>query len=73
MKLVHIFTANSMQYNNFVGYISIFFLMKSFTYCVGPWFINRVRPDISKKYSSALNDPNLIPEYIYQCNCQHPR
>lgn len=38
----------------------------------GPWFINAIRPDISKKYSAALNDPNIIPEYIYQCNCQHP-
>ncbi|XP_018580013.1 1-acylglycerol-3-phosphate O-acyltransferase ABHD5 [Anoplophora glabripennis] len=38
----------------------------------GPWFINAVRPDISKKYLVALRDPNLIPEYIYQCNCQHP-
>lgn len=39
----------------------------------GPWFINKVRPDISKKYVSALNDPDLIPQYIYQCNSQYPR
>ncbi|CAH1163557.1 unnamed protein product [Phaedon cochleariae] len=39
---------------------------------LGPWFINRVRPDISKKYSIELNDPNLIPQYIYQCNSQYP-
>nr|CAH7733957.1 unnamed protein product [Callosobruchus chinensis] len=38
----------------------------------GPWFINFVRPDISKKYQMALEDPNLIPEYIYQCNSQQP-
>lgn len=38
----------------------------------GSWFINAVRPDISKKYLVALKDPNLIPEYIYQCNSQHP-
>ncbi|KAG5891495.1 hypothetical protein JTB14_009829 [Gonioctena quinquepunctata] len=39
---------------------------------LGPWFINTIRPDISKKYSAALNDPNLIPQYIYQCNSQNP-
>ncbi|XP_050305889.1 (Lyso)-N-acylphosphatidylethanolamine lipase-like isoform X2 [Anthonomus grandis grandis] len=39
---------------------------------LGPWFINTLRPDISKKYLSALQDPELIPQYIYQCNSQHP-
>ncbi|CAH1105239.1 unnamed protein product [Psylliodes chrysocephalus] len=39
---------------------------------LGPWFINRIRPDISKKYAVALDDHNLITEYIYQCNCQYP-
>ncbi|XP_023021200.1 (Lyso)-N-acylphosphatidylethanolamine lipase isoform X2 [Leptinotarsa decemlineata] len=38
----------------------------------GPWFINTVRPDISKKYLDVLEDPYLIPQYIYQCNSQHP-
>ncbi|XP_030759575.1 (Lyso)-N-acylphosphatidylethanolamine lipase isoform X2 [Sitophilus oryzae] len=41
----------------------------------GPWFINKLRPDISKKYSSALNEylaDELIPQYIYQCNSQYP-
>ncbi|KAJ8925450.1 hypothetical protein NQ315_009283 [Exocentrus adspersus] len=38
----------------------------------GPWLINTVRPDISKKYVVALKDPNLITEYIYQCNSQRP-
>ncbi|XP_066142419.1 (Lyso)-N-acylphosphatidylethanolamine lipase-like isoform X1 [Euwallacea fornicatus] len=39
---------------------------------LGPWFINALRPDISKKYSTALNDNEIIPQYIYQCNSQHP-
>lgn len=39
----------------------------------GPWFINTLRPDISKKYLTVLHDPDLIPQYIYQCNSQHPR
>ncbi|XP_019881715.1 (Lyso)-N-acylphosphatidylethanolamine lipase isoform X2 [Aethina tumida] len=38
----------------------------------GAWFINMVRPDISKKYSAALQDSHLIPQYIYQCNSQQP-
>lgn len=38
----------------------------------GPWFINALRPDISKKYASALNDNEVIAQYIYQCNSQHP-
>ncbi|CAH0550800.1 unnamed protein product [Brassicogethes aeneus] len=38
----------------------------------GAWFINTLRPDISKKYSVALKDANLIPQYIYQCNSQNP-
>ncbi|XP_057666095.1 (Lyso)-N-acylphosphatidylethanolamine lipase isoform X1 [Diorhabda carinulata] len=39
---------------------------------LGPWFINTIRPDISKKYAAALEDASLIPDYIYQCNCQYP-
>lgn len=39
----------------------------------GPWFINTLRPDISRKYASTLNDPDVIPQYIYQCNSQYPR
>ncbi|KAF7281539.1 (Lyso)-N-acylphosphatidylethanolamine lipase-like isoform X2 [Rhynchophorus ferrugineus] len=41
----------------------------------GPWFINTLRPDISKKYSNALMEysaDDLIPRYIYQCNSQYP-
>lgn len=38
----------------------------------GPWFINTLRPDISKKYVTALDDFDIIPHYIYQCNSQHP-
>ncbi|XP_060533182.1 (Lyso)-N-acylphosphatidylethanolamine lipase-like [Cylas formicarius] len=39
---------------------------------LGPWFINFVRSDISKKYSDVLSDPSIISQYIYQCNSQHP-
>ncbi|CAG9858495.1 unnamed protein product [Phyllotreta striolata] len=39
---------------------------------LGPWFINRIRPDISRKYALALDDSKLITDYIYQCNCQNP-
>lgn len=38
---------------------------------LGPWFINALRPDISKKFSNAV-DETLIPQYIYQCNSQTP-
>ncbi|KAL1513211.1 hypothetical protein ABEB36_002649 [Hypothenemus hampei] len=39
---------------------------------LGPKLINTIRPDISKKYAGALKDTELIPQYIYQCNSQHP-
>ncbi|XP_048523776.1 (Lyso)-N-acylphosphatidylethanolamine lipase isoform X2 [Dendroctonus ponderosae] len=39
---------------------------------LGPWFINTLRPDISRKYVSTLIDPDVIPQYIYQCNSQYP-
>ncbi|KAL3288220.1 hypothetical protein HHI36_002669 [Cryptolaemus montrouzieri] len=38
---------------------------------MGPWFINMIRPDISKKYADFVED-SLIPNYIYQCNSQTP-
>lgn len=36
----------------------------------GPWFINTIRPDISKKYPASISE--VIPQYIYQCNSQNP-
>ncbi|EFA06792.2 (Lyso)-N-acylphosphatidylethanolamine lipase isoform X1 [Tribolium castaneum] len=39
---------------------------------LGPWFINTLRPDITKKYASAIEPQELIPQYIYQCNSQTP-
>ncbi|CAG9766292.1 unnamed protein product [Ceutorhynchus assimilis] len=39
---------------------------------LGPWFINTLRPDISKKYATAIEDVDLINQYIYQCNSQYP-
>ncbi|XP_044747235.1 (Lyso)-N-acylphosphatidylethanolamine lipase isoform X1 [Coccinella septempunctata] len=38
---------------------------------IGPWFINVIRPDITKKYAGSI-DESLIPKYIYQCNSQTP-
>ncbi|CAH1105241.1 unnamed protein product [Psylliodes chrysocephalus] len=39
---------------------------------IGPWLISRVRNDISVKYSSAVEDTDIITEYIYHCNSQKP-
>ncbi|KAJ3648982.1 hypothetical protein Zmor_020746 [Zophobas morio] len=39
---------------------------------LGPWIINTLRSDITKKYAAALEQQELIPQYIYQCNSQTP-
>jgi pimeloyl-ACP methyl ester carboxylesterase len=39
---------------------------------LGPWFINTLRHDITKKYAAAIEQKDLIPQYIYQCNSQTP-
>lgn len=40
----------------------------------GPWVIDKVRPDISRKFAALLNEEtNLITQYLYQCNAQTPR
>ncbi|XP_072396697.1 (Lyso)-N-acylphosphatidylethanolamine lipase-like [Diabrotica undecimpunctata] len=39
---------------------------------MGPWLIGKVRNDISAKYSSAIDNTDLITEYIYHCNSQNP-
>ncbi|CAG9839172.1 unnamed protein product [Diabrotica balteata] len=70
------------EYNNIPLWIkTVVYVLKPFNPLAGirvagpfgPKLINTIRPDISKKYAMALEDTNLIPEYIYQCNCQNPR
>jgi len=39
---------------------------------MGPWLVSKVRNDISAKYSSAVENTDLITEYIYHCNTQKP-
>ncbi|XP_072396698.1 (Lyso)-N-acylphosphatidylethanolamine lipase-like isoform X1 [Diabrotica undecimpunctata] len=69
------------EYNNIPLWIkTVVYVLKPFNPLAGirvagpfgPKLINTIRPDISKKYAMALEDTNLIPEYIYQCNCQNP-
>lgn len=38
----------------------------------GQRLIERIRPDIVKKFSHVVEDVSVIPEYIYQCNAQNP-
>ncbi|XP_021941395.1 protein ABHD4 isoform X2 [Zootermopsis nevadensis] len=39
----------------------------------GQWVIEKVRPDIIKKFSSFVSDDvNVIPQYIFHCNAQSP-
>ncbi|KAK4884118.1 hypothetical protein RN001_000389 [Aquatica leii] len=38
----------------------------------GEWIINKVRPDIEKKFSSLITEDGLITQYLYQCNSQSP-
>lgn len=40
---------------------------------IGQWIIDKARPDITRKFSSALPEEGLISQYIYQCNSQTPR
>ncbi|KAJ8928507.1 hypothetical protein NQ314_018923 [Rhamnusium bicolor] len=39
---------------------------------IGPWLVRKVRNDISQKYAAALENEDIISEYIYQCNSQRP-
>ncbi|XP_057666093.1 (Lyso)-N-acylphosphatidylethanolamine lipase-like isoform X1 [Diorhabda carinulata] len=39
---------------------------------MGPWLVSKVRNDISAKYSDAVDNTDLITEYIYHCNTQKP-
>ncbi|KAK7865106.1 hypothetical protein R5R35_014638 [Gryllus longicercus] len=38
----------------------------------GQRLIERMRPDIVRKFSHVVDDVSVIPEYIYQCNSQTP-
>lgn len=40
---------------------------------LGQWVVEKMRPDLPKKFSSLLGeDSNAITEYIFQCNVQTP-
>ncbi|KAF7281538.1 hypothetical protein GWI33_004573 [Rhynchophorus ferrugineus] len=38
----------------------------------GPWFIRKIRSDLSRKYEDAFDEKDIITEYIYHCNAQYP-
>ncbi|KAF5305110.1 hypothetical protein FQA39_LY09372 [Lamprigera yunnana] len=38
----------------------------------GEWIINKVRPDIERKFYTLITEPGLITQYLYQCNSQTP-
>ncbi|XP_066581752.1 (Lyso)-N-acylphosphatidylethanolamine lipase isoform X2 [Prorops nasuta] len=39
----------------------------------GQWLIEKMRPDIIRKFAPVLNDDtNVISQYLYQCNSQSP-
>ncbi|KAH8253052.1 hypothetical protein KR032_003386 [Drosophila birchii] len=39
----------------------------------GQWLVRKMRSDIALKFQSTVEeDMNLLPEYIHQCNAQHP-
>ncbi|KAH8308963.1 hypothetical protein KR059_004515 [Drosophila kikkawai] len=39
----------------------------------GQWVVQKTRPDIMRKFQSTIEeDINLLPQYIHQCNAQHP-
>ncbi|XP_065332744.1 (Lyso)-N-acylphosphatidylethanolamine lipase [Cloeon dipterum] len=40
---------------------------------LGPWLIQKARPDILRKFEPVLgNETHLVGQYIYQCNAQNP-
>jgi len=48
-------------------------LLTNFTLNIaGQWVIEKTRPDIIKKFSAFVSDPDVIPQYLYQCNSQNP-
>ncbi|KAH8018861.1 hypothetical protein HPB51_013541 [Rhipicephalus microplus] len=41
----------------------------------GPWgprLVEKIRPDIGKKYGHVVDDNRAVPHYIYHCNAQTP-
>ncbi|KAK9892128.1 hypothetical protein WA026_018328 [Henosepilachna vigintioctopunctata] len=38
----------------------------------GPWWIQKMRGDISNKFEDLFEDKSTIPNYIYHCNAQNP-
>lgn len=38
----------------------------------GQWVVEKARPDITRKFSVIVEEDNLIPQYIHQCNSQQP-
>ncbi|RZF38983.1 hypothetical protein LSTR_LSTR003726 [Laodelphax striatellus] len=41
----------------------------------GPWgqaLIEKMRPDLVKKFSPVLSDSSLVSQYLFQCNAQTP-
>lgn len=40
----------------------------------GPWLIQKVRPDLSRKFAPILEDEDtsVVSSYIFQCNAQSP-
>ncbi|XP_069777076.1 1-acylglycerol-3-phosphate O-acyltransferase ABHD5 isoform X1 [Narcine bancroftii] len=39
---------------------------------LGPFLVQRLRPDFKQKFSSICEDENTVTEYIYHCNAQTP-
>lgn len=38
----------------------------------GKWLIQKIRPDIVRKFSVVVEDKDIFPHYIHQCNAQRP-
>ena len=38
----------------------------------GQWVVEKVRPDIMKKFSTVVKDETAMAQYIHQCNSQNP-
>lgn len=39
---------------------------------LGPRLINKIRPDLAKKFACRVKDVEAVPNYIYHCNAQDP-
>lgn len=39
---------------------------------LGSWLIGKTRPDILRKFSGVVTNPEIIQNYIHQCNAQNP-